>query len=164
MVVIETPSFPVRLIATGFSSVEGRLEVFHKEWGTVCDGDWDLQDAHVVCRQLGLGRAIEAFAGLNRDYGSGEQLILLSRLRCNGSEQVLAQCLSDNGLRRRGCRNRETVALICEGEAHQNVISMCDCNLFRWSMSHCQSDGQYVVDDSVRNSRKRYRDSVGLFL
>ncbi|XP_065829914.1 uncharacterized protein [Oscarella lobularis] len=114
VVCLETPSFPVRLVATRFSSVEGRLEVFHKEWGTVCNDEWDLQDAHVVCRQLGLGRAIEAFAGLNRDYGSGEQLILLNRLRCNGSEQVLAQCLSDKGLNQRGCKNRETVALICE--------------------------------------------------
>ena len=135
MVVIETP-FPVRLVAEGFSSVEGRLEVFYKdEWGTVCDDEWDLKDAHVVCRQLGLGRATRALAGLAHDYGPGEHSILLNKLRCNGSEQVLAQCLSEKGIYQRGkeiCRNKEDVALICEGETHQNVICMymCYSNLF----------------------------------
>ena len=133
MLSTETP-FPVRLAAEGFSSVEGRLEVFYKdEWGTVCDDEWDLQDAHVVCRQLGLGRATQALAGLVHDYGPGEHSILLNKLRCNGSEQVLAQCLSEKGIFQRAketCRNKEDVALICEGEAHQNVICTCYCNLF----------------------------------
>ena len=45
----------------GNSVMEGRVEVFHDgQWGSICDDGWDINDATVVCHQLGYARAIAA--------------------------------------------------------------------------------------------------------
>ena len=47
-------------LADGTSESNGRVEVCrHSVWGTVCDNGWDILDATVVCRQLGMGETSE---------------------------------------------------------------------------------------------------------
>ena len=48
----------MRLAGDGSTSMVGRLEMYwHGEWGTVCGRKFGMQEAHVACRQLGLGYA-----------------------------------------------------------------------------------------------------------
>ena len=45
----------IRLIGGTLAS-EGRVEVCNQnEWGSVCDINWDVNDANVACRQAGFG-------------------------------------------------------------------------------------------------------------
>ena len=75
----------------GKTSLTGRVEFFYNgQWGTVCDDQWDINDAHVVCKQLGFPQASQAFSGATHGQGSGP--IWLSNVACSGSELHLYDC------------------------------------------------------------------------
>ena len=58
----------LRLAGYGSSRFAGRVEMFVVgQWMGVCNDGFDLQDAHVVCRQLGLGHAAK-LVNVDRDH------------------------------------------------------------------------------------------------
>ena len=81
----------VRLASSASSPSSGRVEVRYKGiWGTICDYSWDLQDANVVCRQLGYDGAL--FVPRRAIFGRGAGQIWLSRVQCLGNETSISQC------------------------------------------------------------------------
>jgi deleted-in-malignant-brain-tumors protein 1 len=75
----------------GNNTSEGRVEVYHNGvWGTVCDDSWDINDATVVCRQLGYSRATAALTSAY--FGNTISPFWMNRVHCSGVETSLQQC------------------------------------------------------------------------
>eukprot|EP00057_Strongylocentrotus_purpuratus_P010402 XP_011664876.1 PREDICTED: uncharacterized protein LOC100893720 [Strongylocentrotus purpuratus] len=73
----------------GSGNYEGRVEVrVNGQWGTVCNETWDMDDATVVCRELGDRTAIK----YDVMYGEGEGPILYTNSTCTGEEERLQDC------------------------------------------------------------------------
>ncbi|XP_050957551.1 scavenger receptor cysteine-rich type 1 protein M130-like [Labeo rohita] len=71
----------------------GRLEVYHNAvWGSVCDDQWDISDAQVVCRQLGCGAALRADG--NSTFGAGEGVVWMNKVNAEGMRFTCGTVLS----------------------------------------------------------------------
>ncbi|MCJ8742902.1 hypothetical protein PDJAM_G00087630 [Pangasius djambal] len=85
-------------LSAGPHQCSGRVEVFHGgSWPTVCDGDFDQQDAEVLCRELGCGIPVEVLgsAAFGRGEGHTEARLVNGSDSCSG--RVELQYLSEWG-------------------------------------------------------------------
>ncbi|XP_012779563.2 T-cell differentiation antigen CD6 isoform X2 [Maylandia zebra] len=99
-------------LAGGTDRCGGRVEVWKNgQWGTVCDDHWDLNDAHVVCAQLGCGYALNVTgqAGL---FPPGKGPIYLDDLNCTGNEENLWSCPATQE-EDQDCGHKEDAGVVC---------------------------------------------------
>ncbi|XP_034052709.1 scavenger receptor cysteine-rich type 1 protein M130-like [Gymnodraco acuticeps] len=106
-----TCSDSVRLLG-GTALCSGRLEVnsdpSDPSWSSVCEADFDQQDAQVVCRQLGCGAPSVLQGAL---YGEGEAPMGTKEFQCGGHESALLDCSSAS--ERSTCSPGTAVSLTC---------------------------------------------------
>ena len=118
-IIFITASLNLRL-SGGKHPFEGRVEQYYAgTWGTVCDDGWDMNDAKVVCRQLGLGEAVKAVRGATFGQGIGDTM--LSNVDCIGHESALGWCLH-SGWRGRTCSHSKDAGVVCTGNINAITI------------------------------------------
>ncbi|CAM5078789.1 unnamed protein product [Natator depressus] len=107
-------------LVNGSSPCAGRVEVKHQDqWGTVCDNAWDMEDAEVVCKQLGCGPAVSALGNAHFGEGSGPTWLILAD--CDGDESALWDC-SHRGWGAIRCRHSFDSGVICSGRIEVRLV------------------------------------------
>ena len=107
-------------LVNGPNQYTGRVEVYansaeglgNAQWGSICDDNWDIQDARVVCRQLGYPDAV--VAPLLAYYGEGTGPIWLDDVQCLGTESDLFACVH-NGFGNHNCEHDKDASVECSG-------------------------------------------------
>uniref|UniRef100_A0A8C0QJT9 Lysyl oxidase homolog n=1 Tax=Chelonoidis abingdonii TaxID=106734 RepID=A0A8C0QJT9_CHEAB len=149
---------PLVRLKGGAKIGEGRVEVLKNgEWGTVCDDQWNLISASVVCRELGFGSAQEAITGARLGQGMGP--IHLNEIDCTGFEKSITDCKfntesltcnheEDAAVRcnvpAMGFQNQETWYWHGEVSANDVIMSGVKCSGTEMSLAHCRHDGAQV--------------------
>ncbi|XP_029941623.1 scavenger receptor cysteine-rich type 1 protein M130-like, partial [Salarias fasciatus] len=102
-------------LLNGSSRCSGRLQVktnsSDQTWSSVCEADLDLQDAQVVCRELGCGAPSVLQGTL---YGDAQTPRWSPEFQCGGHESALLDCRS-SGSARSSCSPGKAAGLTCSG-------------------------------------------------
>lgn len=112
---------------------KGRVELCRAGvWGTICDTDWDEDEATVVCRQLGFQETGKALLNCgifwltvssridtdtdtdNSEFQQGTGTIHETKYSCNGEESLLIQCDSEG----EECHHDDEAGVSCKRGTH----------------------------------------------
>lgn len=105
------PPLGIRLME-GDNENSGRVELqYNGEWGVICDDNWDINDAQVVCRMLGFEGGAEKAKRFGA-FGLGNSNFLLDEVNCTGSERSLEEC-DKNPWKEHDCRSYEVAGVVC---------------------------------------------------
>ncbi|XP_030306606.1 lysyl oxidase homolog 3 isoform X1 [Calypte anna] len=127
------PQLKFRLAGYPRKHNEGRVEVFYDdEWGTICDDDFMLANAHVLCRHLGFVAAT-GWAH-SAKYGKGIGRIWLDNVNCAGSEKSIGDC-KHRGWGNSDCSHEEDAGVICKDE---RIPGFKDSNVIETEQSHVE--------------------------
>ncbi|XP_019616329.1 PREDICTED: deleted in malignant brain tumors 1 protein-like [Branchiostoma belcheri] len=150
--------FPIRLM--GGNASHGRVEVWHDgQWGSICDDNWDINDAKVVCRQLGYEDAITAYS--HAEYGEGTGPILMDSVACTGPEPQLAACAHE-GWAVHDCKHEEDAGVGCLYQDEQGTWAAFSAG---WTAGNTKPSGAYIIpfNSVYTNIGGHYSSSNGRF-
>ena len=148
----------MRFLSTFYrTAYSGRVEIrVGYSWQTVCDRTWDLRDAQVVCRWLGLGRALKAVP--RSGFGRGSGGVFKHQLNCLGTEATLSECpqVPVSWLYR--CYHNNDAGVICSGPQTGSLqsnkcVRQCPLGMykdFRDQCRKCAAGCAFCINNSLR--------------
>ncbi|NWS76701.1 C163A protein, partial [Crotophaga sulcirostris] len=96
-------------LAGGPGRCTGRVEIYVSgSWATICQDNWDMADAAVVCHQLGCGTAVAAPNSAR--FGAGSGPLWPGAGGCAGTETSLWDCPA---LAPRDCQRGGGAGVVC---------------------------------------------------
>ncbi|XP_036431275.1 scavenger receptor cysteine-rich type 1 protein M130-like [Colossoma macropomum] len=111
-------------LTDGFHLCSGRVEVLNGiTSSTVCDADFDQQDAEVVCRELGCGLPVKVLGAAA--FGRGEGQVWSEELQCRGNESQISFCPISSSLKH-NCTHDSDVGLVCAGHTQARLVNGSD--------------------------------------
>ena len=121
----------------------GRVEVLYAGvWGTITGWNWDINAAHVVCRQLGYPGAISF--GSSNQFGIGNGPSWFQNVRCLGNESSFEECSKATLGYPNGVFSSVATAL-CKSKPHPGEISIGVKNIFLCLMTLIESYPQMSI-------------------
>ena len=90
------------------------MEINRKnQGGTLCDDDWNMNDAAVACRELGCGKAVSVLHSASLEQGRG--LILPKDFNCFGGESTISECFYKES-KSHNCIHGKYAGVVCSGK------------------------------------------------
>uniref|UniRef100_A0A8C7JG99 Deleted in malignant brain tumors 1 protein-like n=1 Tax=Oncorhynchus kisutch TaxID=8019 RepID=A0A8C7JG99_ONCKI len=135
-----TCSESVRLV-NGSGLCSGRVEVkSNQSWASVCEADFDQQDAELVCRDVGCGAPAALQGGL---YGGGGGQTWDKEFQCKGNESLLLDC-DTSDRKNNTCLPGNAVGLTCSEPDDVRLVgggSLCAGGVERYDQGEWRTVG-----------------------
>ncbi|XP_048361638.1 deleted in malignant brain tumors 1 protein-like [Sphaerodactylus townsendi] len=108
-------------LANGQNSCVGRVEFLNEgEWNSICDDGFGMNEANVICKQLGCGYPLATYGWAYFGKGSGS---IMHYLHCNGSETSIWNC-SHSAWNETNCGHHEDVGILCSGSINLETTTL----------------------------------------
>ncbi|KAM9538641.1 uncharacterized protein ACWYII_039229 [Salvelinus alpinus] len=148
----------IRLV-NGTSRCSGTVEILYEgQWGRVCGQKWDVDDANVVCGQLGCGRAVSVQGSVHLGQGSGGRPTWLDDVGCKGSESSLTEC-SHGGLKHHDCLQSQDAKVVCSVKPNIRLVNgsdLCSGRVEVYQIGHWRTvcNDMWDLNDSAVTCRQ----------
>ena len=114
----QVSSDPNSLTLVGNKTAEGILLLNQKP---ICDDGWDIEAAHVACRQLGFSRAFQA----TQSNQATSDDFSLDEVKCRGNESSLLDC-GHLVQRKENCNSGEAAGVVCDARSETELRRLAD--------------------------------------